>query len=73
MKILFIRFSSIGDIVLTTPIIRCFKKKYPDATLHYLVKDSFRKVIEFNPNVDAIQIFKDDLKATIEVLKEEKY
>ena len=58
---------------MTTPIIRCFKKKYPDATLHYLVKDSFRKVIEFNPNIDTIQIFKDDLKATIEVLKEEKY
>lgn len=73
MKILFIRFSSIGDIVLTTPILRCFKKKYPDASLHYLVKDNFKKVIEFNPNVDVLQVFKDDLKATISSLKEEKY
>lgn len=73
MKILFIRFSSIGDIVLTTPILRCFKKKYPDATLHYLVKDNFKKVIEFNPNVDALQVFNSDLKATINSLKEENY
>ena len=36
--ILIIRFSSIGDIVLTTPIVRALKKKYPSATIHFLTK-----------------------------------
>ena len=33
MKILVIRFSSIGDVVLTTPIVRCLKKQIPNAIL----------------------------------------
>ena len=39
-KILIIRLSSIGDIVLTTPILRCIKKQMPNAKIHYLVKVS---------------------------------
>ena len=42
MKFLIIRFSSIGDIVLTTPVIRCLRKKLPDAGIHYLTKQSLR-------------------------------
>lgn len=38
MKILVIRFSSIGDIVLTSPIIRCVKKQIANAEVHYLTK-----------------------------------
>jgi hypothetical protein len=41
LKFLIIRFSSIGDIVLTTPVIRCLRKKYPTATIHYLTKKNF--------------------------------
>jgi len=39
-KILVIRFSSIGDIVLTTPVIRCLKKQL-NVEVHYLTKTSF--------------------------------
>ena len=35
-RILVIRLSSIGDIVLTTPVIRCLKKQVPDAEVHVL-------------------------------------
>jgi hypothetical protein len=38
MKILVIRFSSIGDIVLTTPIVRCLKQQLPHAQIHFLTK-----------------------------------
>ena len=44
MKFLIIRFSSIGDIVLTTPLIRCLKKQVPDAEVHFLTKKSFTNI-----------------------------
>ena len=52
MKFLIIRFSSIGDIVLTTPIIRCLKQQVPDAEVHFLTKESFHPVVEHNPNIE---------------------
>ncbi len=54
MKFLIIRFSSIGDIVLTTPVIRCLKKQMPDAEIHYLTKQSFKNIITPNPYVDKV-------------------
>ncbi len=51
-KFLIIRFSSIGDIVLTTPVVRCLKQQLPDAEVHYLTKASFLPVIEANPYID---------------------
>ncbi|MBS1622117.1 MAG: glycosyltransferase family 9 protein [Bacteroidetes bacterium] len=56
MKILIIRFSSIGDIVLTTPVVRCLKKQVPDVKLHFLVKKSFYPVVKHNPYIDKIHV-----------------
>ena len=39
-KILVIRFSSIGDIVLTTPIVRALKQQLKNVEIHYLTKKS---------------------------------
>lgn len=73
MKILIIRFSSIGDLVLTTPVIRCLKKKYPDAHITLLIKKQFRQVMEYNPHIDRLEIFEGDLKGTIQLLKKENF
>ena len=54
VKFLFIRFSSIGDIVLTTPSIRCLKQQFPNAEIHFLVKQQFKSVIENNPYISNI-------------------
>jgi ADP-heptose:LPS heptosyltransferase len=70
MKILIIRLSSIGDIVLTTPVIRCLKKQVPEAELHYLVKASFKPVLEANPYIHKLHIYNDN---SIEELKQEKF
>ena len=48
MKFLIIRFSSIGDIVLTTPVVRCLKKQLPDSEIHFLTKESFGTIVENN-------------------------
>jgi len=68
-RILIIRFSSIGDIVLTTPIIRNLKKKYPEAELHFLIKKNFRTVIAGNPHIDVIHELDQDLNAVIHQLR----
>lgn len=73
MKLLVIRFSSIGDIVLTTPVLRCIRRQYPDAEIHFLVKQSFKAVIVSNPNVDVVHTLDKDLNENIEALKKIKF
>jgi heptosyltransferase-2 len=73
MKILVVRFSSIGDIVLTTPILRCIKQQLQNIELHYITKHSFLSVIENNTYVDKVFTIKDSLKDVIPQLKKENY
>tara|TARA_B100001758_G_C18333952_1_gene570483 strand:- start:121 stop:1086 length:966 start_codon:yes stop_codon:yes gene_type:complete len=69
LKVLIIRFSSIGDVVLTTPIVRCLKTQ-KNATVHYLIKEKFKEVIQENPNIDKVFIYK---KGVLKKLSKEKY
>src|SRR5690242_2751453 len=73
MKILILRFSSIGDIVLTTPVVRCLRKKYPDAYMAYATKTAFEEVVEANPYVNKVYSFKSDVNEIIPQLKQEKF
>jgi ADP-heptose:LPS heptosyltransferase len=73
LKFLLIRFSSIGDIVLTTPVIRCVKQQCPDAELHFLTKKGFKGMLEHNPYIDKLHLLEEDLNATIAELKKEHF
>lgn len=73
MKVLIIRFSSIGDIVLTTPVARCLKQQHPEVKLHYLTKASFKSLLAANPYIDHIHLFDKELDAVIEELKKEEF
>ncbi len=73
MKILVVRFSSIGDVVLTTPIVRCLKEQLPNATIHFITKKNFSSIIENNPNIDKIFTIKSSINEVIDDLKKEKY
>ncbi|MCL2041277.1 MAG: glycosyltransferase family 9 protein [Bacteroidales bacterium] len=72
-RILIVRLSSIGDIVLTTPVIRCVKQQLTDVELHFLVKKQFLTVVEHNPYIDKIHVFDGDLSKTIRELKAENF
>ncbi|MCU0433864.1 MAG: glycosyltransferase family 9 protein [Bacteroidia bacterium] len=52
-KVLVVRFSSIGDIVLTTPVVRALKQQL-NAEVHYITKKSFRGILAHNPHIDHI-------------------
>ncbi len=73
MKLLIVRFSSIGDIVLTTPIVRCIKQQIPNATIHYLTKAKFLSVIEHNSYVDKFYTINDSVFEITSELKKENY
>lgn len=72
-KILVIRFSSIGDIVLTTPVLRCLKQQLPGVQIHYLTKSGFGSLLKANPYIDKLHFFEKDLKGLMEELKEEDF
>ncbi|MCK4679463.1 MAG: glycosyltransferase family 9 protein [Bacteroidales bacterium] len=68
-KVLIIRFSSIGDIVLTTPIIRCLKMQVKDVEIHYLTKMAFTPILKSNPYIDKIHSIEKDIHEVIPGLK----
>ena len=72
-KFLIIRFSSIGDIVLTTPVIRCLRKQYPNAEIHFLTKQSFRGIVASNPYLNKIHTLGDSFELMLHELKTEEY
>ena len=80
MKILIIRFSSFGDVVLTTPIIRTIKEKYPEAVIDFIVYNTFFEAISLNPEIRNLVIFdkkkskdRNYIKDMIGKLKKENY
>lgn len=73
LKILIIRFSSIGDIVLTTPVIRCVRKRYPDAAIHFLTKKSFKGLLEHNPYINQLHLLTDDWDGMMDKLQKEGF
>lgn len=60
-KILIIRLSSIGDIILTTPLIRCVRKEYPKAQIDFVVKAQFQDLVATNPHLSNVIVFDKDL------------
>ena len=73
MKILVVRFSSIGDVVLTTPVLRCIKQQIKGVELHFLTKQTFKNVIENNIYIDKLYSMQDKLSEVIPDLKKENY
>lgn len=72
-KFLLLRFSSIGDIVLTTPVIRCLKTQYPDAEVHFATKKQFKVLVENNPYIDKYFLLEKSLNQFIKTLHSEDY
>ncbi|MCS6982460.1 MAG: glycosyltransferase family 9 protein [Flavobacteriales bacterium] len=73
MKILVIRFSSIGDILLTTPVLRCVAQQIPQAELHFATKVSYALLVDRSPYVTRVHGLNADFPAFISGLKKEKF
>lgn len=53
-KILVIQHKQIGDVILTTPVVRALKESYPDAHVSFLTEDFCYPILEGNPHIDNI-------------------
>jgi len=69
VRFLIIRFSSIGDIVLTTPVIRNLKQQVEGAEVHYLTKKQFVPVLQKNPYIDKLWVLDGNLTDLIREIK----
>jgi ADP-heptose:LPS heptosyltransferase len=70
VKILLIRFSSIGDIVLTSPIVRCLKQQLEgDVEVHFLTKKQYQSTVENSPYISKVHVI---IKSTNEIINELK-
>lgn len=72
VKFLVVRFSSIGDIVLTSPVVRHLKEQVEDAEIHYLTKQTYASLLEANPYIDHIHAFEGDMQSCIQELRDQK-
>ena len=73
-KILIIRLSSIGDIVLTTPVIRAVNEQIPEAEVHFLVRKEYVSVVENNPHIHKLHTYdSENVNQVVEELRNEQF
>jgi heptosyltransferase-2 len=72
-KILVIRFSSIGDLVLTSPVFRVLKAKHPNTAIHLATKAKLKSVLLDNPNIDQFQLLEGNIWSLAFQLRKENY
>ena len=73
VKFLIVRFSSIGDIVLTTPVVRCLKQQVEEANIHFLTKKQYLPVVKNNPYIDKIHLLDNNFKKLTAELRKENF
>jgi heptosyltransferase-2 len=59
-KILIIRLSAIGDVLLTTPVIRMMKRRFPESSIDFVVKEEYVPLLRSNSNLNFIWGFDPD-------------
>src|SRR5665647_1727708 len=73
VKILIIRLSSIGDIVLTSLVVRCLKNQVKNAEIHFVTKQQFAFILKSNPNIEKVHVLDDNFGDLIHELVSEKF
>ena len=73
IKYLVIRFSSIGDIILTSPVVRCLKNQVEGAEVHFVTKRKYAGLIMNNPYIHKVHVLSGNLNKLIAELQEEHF
>lgn len=73
IKYLVIRFSSIGDIVLTTPVVRCLKQQVENVEIHFATKHKYASILKSNPYINKVHVLGENINDLIVELQEEKF
>ncbi|ACF12812.1 glycosyl transferase family 9 [Chloroherpeton thalassium ATCC 35110] len=67
-SILVIRLSAIGDIILTTPLVRQLRRKFPQAEIDFFIKPAYRSILAENPYLSAVVSEPEKLKSQYDVV-----
>lgn len=57
-----IRLSSLGDIVLTLPVLHTLRAAFPAARVHYWVKEEFADLVRFDSAADHVRVLERDAR-----------
>lgn len=68
-RILIIRFSSIGDIVLTSPVVRALRNKFPEADIRFVTKRQYADLVQPNPYLKGLFLLDENLNVLAKELK----
>lgn len=60
-KIVVIKIGAMGDVLMSTPLVRSIKKKFPESKLIYVVGQWSKEILTDNPYIDKIISFDDDI------------
>ena len=55
-KLVFLRFSSLGDVAISIPLIRCFLSKYPDTSITFVTKKNFTPLLYEFKKLDILEL-----------------
>ncbi|HMQ70245.1 MAG TPA: glycosyltransferase family 9 protein [Ignavibacteria bacterium] len=72
-KILVIRLSSLGDIILSFPLLKKLREKFPSAEIHFLTKEIYLEAVKLNPVVDKILILNENIKNSRREIRKNQY
>ncbi len=64
MKFLVIRFSSLGDIIMTTAFLKALKDKYKNSQIYYATKSEFAEILKHQPFIDGLFALKKNTSIT---------
>lgn len=68
-----IRLSSIGDIVLTSPVVRCLKQQVEGAVVHFVTKTEYAPLLKANPYIDKLHLLEEKLDGLLDELEAENF
>lgn len=60
-KIIVIRLSSIGDILLATPLLRILKKRFPQTAIDFITKKRYFDLVQANPHLNQVYAFDEEI------------
>src|SRR5690348_5491950 len=74
-KILVIRLSSLGDVVLTLPVFRALRQAWPKARVTVLVKEEFADVLAMNSDIDHCLLLRrgESLPSIVQRVRKERF
>ncbi len=73
IKFLIIRFSSIGDIVLTSPVVRCLKQQVENTEIHFVTKKNHASIVSSNPYISKLHLLDKNMSELLKELEKEGF